>query len=72
MRVVAFGDLADPGAVIPGGLGNRSGGLAPSQQPQDLPPAALMRLVRRAVALFKVGDAQVRRQIDVSAHAAIV
>src|SRR5260221_2966990 len=31
-----------------------------------------MRLVRRSVAFFEVVDAQMRRQMDVSAHASIV
>lgn len=72
LLVVAFGNLPDPGAVIPRGLGNRRGGLAPRQQPEDLPPAALMRLVCGSVPLFELADAQVRRQVNMSAHAPIV
>jgi hypothetical protein len=63
LLVVAFGNLADPAAVIPGGVGNRRGGLAPRQQPEDLPPRPLLRLVGCSVPLFEVRDAQMRRQI---------
>ncbi len=70
--VVALGDLANPGAVVAGALGNRRGGLAPSQQPENLPPTPLMRLMGGAVALFEVLDAQVRRQMNMSAHTFIV
>src|SRR5262249_44315379 len=71
LLVLAFGKLPDPAAVIPGGVGNRRGGLAPRQQREDLPPAALMRLVGRSVPLLDVLEAQVRRQMHLSARAPI-
>ena len=64
--VVALGDLPDPGARVAGALGDVLGQLPAGQQPEDLPPRAFVRLVRRPVALLEVVDAQVRRQVDAS------
>jgi len=69
---VALGDLANPGAVVAGARGDAGGGLPLGQEPQHLPPAALMRLMRGAVALFELGDAEMRRQMNMSAHTLIV
>src|SRR5258708_35090932 len=60
--VVAFGDLPNPRAGVAGTLGNILGQLSSGQQPEDLPPRALMRLMRRSIALLQLVDAQVRRQ----------
>jgi hypothetical protein len=60
LLVVALGDLADPASVVAGGVRYGSGGLAPRQQPQDLPPAALMGFVGGTVPLLKLRDAQMR------------
>ena len=70
--VVALGDLADPAAGVAGGVRDGRGSLAPSQEPEDLPPAALVWLVGRSLALFELSDAEMRRQMKMSAHASIV
>ena len=81
LLVVALGDLANPGAGVASALGNGSARLPLGQEPEHLPPRPfmwlmwlmrLMWLVGRTVALFKGGDAQMRRQMNLSAHASML
>jgi len=51
---------------------NRRGRLASSQKPANLPPAALMGLVRRTVPPFALSHTQLRREMEVSAQTFIV
>lgn len=66
--VVAPSELADPVGRIAGALGYHFGGLPACEQPEDLPPAPFVRLVRLPVASFQFVGRQVRRQVD-SSHA---
>src|SRR5258706_1588748 len=72
LSVVAFGDLANPVARIAGALRDVLGQLTPCQQPQDLPPAAFVRLFGRAVASLQFVDAQIRSEMNMSCHAPIL
>jgi hypothetical protein len=56
--VVAFGNLADPVGPIADDGGKFGRGAALGQQPQDLPPGALVRLFGCSVVVFKFVDAR--------------
>jgi len=71
LAVVALGDLPDPVARVAGALGDVLGQLAPCQQPEDLPPAAFVRLLGRAVASLQLVDAHVRSEMNMSCHVPI-
>ncbi len=69
--VVAFGDLADPIARIARATRRSPSRSAPCQQPEDLPPTALVRLFGRPVAALQLVHRQVRFQAYASGHALI-
>src|SRR5258708_31008045 len=70
--VVAFGELADPVRRIAGDRGHRNGGVALTEQPEDLPPAALVWLFRHPIAALQFVEAQVSFEMNLSGHAPIV
>ena len=72
LSVIALGDLANPVARISRTLGDIFGQLAPSQQPQNLPPRLFIRLFGRPVASFELVDAQIRSEMNSSCHAPIL
>jgi hypothetical protein len=72
LLVVALGDLADPVGPIANHARQFGGGVPLGEQPQDLPPGALVGLFRRAVAPLKLVDAQVSLEVNVSGHGEIL
>src|SRR4029079_17040314 len=71
-HVVSAHDLPNPIACVARALGNLRCGLALAQEPQDLPPTALMRFLRCPIAPPERVHRQVRFQADVSSHIAIL
>ena len=61
VRVVALGQLADPIGRIAGALGHLARRLPAREQPEDLPPAALMGLMLAAIASLSF----IRREVGV-------
>src|SRR5258706_12565113 len=72
LRVIAFGNLANPVGRIAGAHGNRARRLAFGKQPQDLVPATLVRFFGCPVAPLELVDRQMRFQANVSWHASIL
>src|SRR6266849_6753971 len=70
--VVALGELPDPVRRLAGDRGHRNGGVALTEQPEDLPPAALVGLFRHPIAALQVVDAQVSLEMNLSGHAPIL
>src|SRR5258708_38776231 len=70
--VVAFGELPDPVGRIPGHCRDLHGGVPLAEQPEDLPPAALIGFFGRTIAALALVDAEVRLEMDGSGHAPIV
>src|SRR5215470_12701207 len=70
--VVAFGDLPNPVRRVAGALGDVDGFLSTGEQPEDLPPAAFMRLFGRAVAPLKILNSNVGSKMNASCHAYIL
>ncbi len=64
--VVALGELPNPVARVARAFGNHWRRLAPCQQPEDLPPTALVRLAGLPIALFQFVNAQVRSKMNTS------
>src|SRR5262245_60090027 len=72
LGVVAFGDLANPVRRVASALGDVFRFLPAGEQPQDLPPAAFMRLFGRAVAPLKILNRKVGAEMNASCHAYIL
>ena len=56
--VVALGDLADPVGRVARHGGDLTSGAALTEEPQNLPPTAFIRLFGRTIPLLKFGAAQ--------------
>ncbi|HEV2459144.1 MAG TPA: hypothetical protein VGS80_12345 [Ktedonobacterales bacterium] len=69
LRVVAFGDVADPVRRLAGHPGQLGGRSPLGQQPQDLPPAAFVGRFGRALASLKLLTRELRLEMKVSSHA---
>src|SRR5258705_13037015 len=63
---------SDPVGPIANHARQFGGGVPLGEQPQDLPPGALVGLFRRAVAPLKLVDAQVSLEVNVSGHGEIL
>lgn len=61
--VLAFGDLANPIGGVAGDRGHGHGGVALAKEPEDLPPTALIRVVRAAIVPLQLSDAQMRLEM---------
>src|SRR5947209_3426132 len=72
LGVVALGNLPDPVARLPGALRDVLRQLPAGEQPQDLPPAAFVRLFGCPVTLFQLLHAQVGAQMTSSSHLLIL
>jgi hypothetical protein len=70
--VVPLGQLADPIRQIVGTRRALPGTQATREEPQNLPRAALIRLLGRAVASLQRVDAHVRSKMNPSCHASIL
>src|SRR6266851_8806807 len=72
LGVVALGELADPVGRIPGHSCDLHGGVPLAEQPEDLPPAALIGFFGRPQAALELIDAQVGLEVNTSGHAPIL
>ncbi len=61
--VVPFGHLADPIRRVASALRHRLGGLPAREEPQNLPPTALMGLFGRPIAPLQLVDTEVGSQM---------
>jgi hypothetical protein len=72
LRVVALGELPNPLGRVAGDCRHRDGGVSLAEQPEDLPPGTLIRIVRAPIALLELNDAQMGVKMKMSSHAAIL
>src|SRR5258706_6233318 len=70
--VVALGELPDPVRRIAGDRGHRNAGVALTEQPEDLSPAAIVRFFGRPIAALQFVAAQVSLEMNVSSHVPIL
>src|SRR5690348_9454419 len=70
--VIALGELSDPVSRVARHGRNRHGCIALAEQPENVPPTALIGLFRRPIAALEFIDAQVWMQMEVSGHATIL
>src|SRR5260370_23761905 len=72
LLVGALGALADPVRPVADHGRQLGRGVALRQQPQNLPPGALVGLFRRPIAVLEFFHAQMRLEMNTSGHAAIL
>src|SRR5712691_4276709 len=72
LGVVALGELADPIGGIARHRRHLYGRVSLAEQPEDLPPTALIGIVRAAIASLQFSHTQMRVEMKMSGHAAIL
>jgi hypothetical protein len=72
LGVVALGNLPDPVGGVAGDRRHLHRRVALAQEPEDLPPAALIGFFGRPRAALEVVDAQMGLEMNLSGHAPIV